>query len=548
MGDAGKIVSFQQNSGFLHERAVQHRDKDPLHALNLLHHAIELSPNEAVYRLEEAELLSEMGCINESILSIARTTACSSFPSDLFFGLACNLASVGCIEAAAASLSLYLQSDAEGEYAQEALQMLSSLRVAEEISRPKHRRTHRAHVILKQAADLMRENRYEQAREALIRALKFAPHNRKAAAMLVQCDMQTGRKVQAYRLIDRLSPGETPDGILHLALILSEHDGEEARIQGLLNLLALADMDVERRATQLQIFLNTEQGDMIHRMLPDMMGEAPFDRQLLHAAAVDALRCGLPSDAAHKYWKRMQCIRPADGIAAYYLGHELRDAQDAPYRIGLPEKATEKALACCDKPGGNLFSLSYWALDVLQEEALWRLCPSLASASEKEAEYILREILAHSHLSIRIKFRALSSLEERGAHAPYLFVTSSQVQLLTGSARVQPGKPARSLYRLLWSANEAIDEVFPAGQEALIHLWAEMITRHDPVYGIQRIDRMAPALIALAIERCGAEVDFSYLSRHFKMSERRIYHDMERLRPLVGQKNPYEEDNTDEMH
>ena len=548
MGDAGKIVSFQQNAGFLHERAVQHRDKDPLRALDLLHHAIELSPDEAVYRLEEAELLSEMGCINESILSIARTTACSFFPPDLFFGLACNLASVGLVEAAACSLSLYLQSDVEGEYAQEALQMLSSLRMAEEIGRPKARRERRAYVVLKQVANQMRENRYEQARQSLLKVLRLNPRDRRAASMLVQCDMQTGRYEQAYRMIERLSPGENPDGILHLALVLSEHDGQQDRIQGLFDLLGMADMDVERRATQFQVYLNLERGDMIHRMLPDLMGEAPFDRQLLHAAAVDALKNGLPTDTAHKYWKRMQCIRPADGVSAYYLEHSSDVVQNIPYRLGLPMEASQCMLKRCSEPGEDLFSLAYWAMDVLEEEALWRICPALSASPQREAELVLREMLAQPHLSAKVKLRALSALGERQAHPPYLYVTTSQVYLLDGSTQLSTEKPSRSLYRLLWRAEEAIDEVFPAGQEALVHLWAEMMVRYDPVYGIRRLDRMAPALIALSIERCGAEVDFGYLSRHFEMSERHIYHDMERLRPLVGQRKPFEEDNTDEMH
>ena len=120
---------------------------------------------------------------------------------------------------------------------------------------------------------------------------------------------------------------------------------------------------------------------------------------------------------AEKYWRSMLRLRPADGIAGWYLEHLPEPGAEIPLLPALPAEVTRALRAECETSpeGARLLTLSHWALDALENDALIALCPALALCPDEEAEGVLREALAHPMLGVVAKQAVLEALRRRGA-------------------------------------------------------------------------------------------------------------------------------------
>ena len=493
MNDMGKIVSFERGPDFLHARAVKHRDRDPMEALNLLHRAIGLSPREPLYRLEEAELLSELGCPLPSILVLSRTlTGTDHSPAEGWFGLACNLFSLGYFAAAADALLLCLSAQPEGEYAEQAVGLLASLQYARAVSRRGERQKRRAETLLNLSVRLMQEERFPQARGTLTRALVLDPGSTQADLLMVQAELKCG---------------------------LPER----------------AELDADQRSARLHVLMYLNRRDEVHRLLPDALRlAAPYDLTLLNAAATDSVREG-QMENAEKYWRSMLRLRPADGIAGWYLEHLPEPGAEIPLLPALPAEVTRALRAECETSpeGARLLTLSHWALDALENDALTALCPTLALCPDEEAEGVLREALAHPMLGVVAKQAVLEALRRRGAKGPYLYCNAASVRLLPEEeGHALPD--SRSLARLLTEADEAAIDLCPHCRMELVRLWA-VLSRRLSAHPVSRPDRLAPALLLFAGQKAGRSEEGEYLDeyalmRRFRITRRRLRRDAALLR------------------
>ena len=521
MSETGKIVSFQRGPGFLHDRAVKKRDRDPMDALSLLHRAEAMSPEEPLYAMEEAQLLSELGCPLDSILVLARAMCCPEPAVEGYFGLACNLFAMGYVSAALDALALYLAIDQAGQYADEAMNLISSLKFAEMLGKRGSREKRRTAALLNRAIYCMQEERFGRARDMLLSCLRRDPHMREAALVLVEADLKTGREGQACRLVRSLAPGARTGEILQMALWLSMAGGQEELVDELIGMLSQANLDEDQRALKLQIYLYLDRREEAHRMLPDMQNAAPYDRALLGAAAADAYAHG-SAENAEKYWRGAQRIRPTDGIAGWYLAHPPTD-ELPPLAPRLSDGATRALREDCAAGRGELIPLARWALDALENQAFSDLCPRLALCEDPEAEALLREALAHPMLGVDAKQHVLTALRERGAKGPLLYCNAASVRLY--SAGDMNIRMDRSAYRLLWEADEAIISCAPDCRLALLANWAALIRRAQAL-GRTPLFSLTPALVAHTAEEAGESIDRRGLAREFRITPRRLTHDI----------------------
>ena len=536
MNDMGKIVSFERGPDFLHARAVKHRDRDPMEALNLLHRAIGLSPREPLYRLEEAELLSELGCPLPSILVLSRTlTGTDHSPAEGWFGLACNLFSLGYFAAAADALLLCLSAQPEGEYAEQAVGLLASLQYARAVSRRGERQKRRAETLLNLSVRLMQEERFPQARGTLTRALVLDPGSTQADLLMVQAELKCGLPERAAERARVLLPNLSPSATLQLALWLAQTPGQEALADESLATLERAELDADQRSARLHVLMYLNRRDEVHRLLPDALRlAAPYDLTLLNAAAADSVREG-QMENAEKYWRSMLRLRPADGIAGWYLEHLPEPGAEIPLLPALPAEVTRALRAECETSpeGARLLTLSHWALDALENDALTALCPALALCPDEEAEGVLREALAHPMLGVVAKQAVLEALRRRGAKGPYLYCNAASVRLLPEEeGHALPD--SRSLARLLTEADEAAIDLCPHCRMELVRLWA-VLSRRLSAHPVSRPDRLAPALLLFAGQKAGRSEEGEYLDeyalmRRFRITRRRLRRDAALLR------------------
>ena len=526
MSTQGKVVAFEKTPEFLRECASRYAQSDPLRSLDFLHRAREIAPEDAQTLLAEAELLSEMGCALESTLLLARVAAQGELPSEACYGLASNLVVMGLLEPGQQALRLYLSREGAGENAESARHLISLLEMHRQ-TQP--RRMRHAIGLSSWAVWLIRTGCHERARALLERALACAPDSRQLLIMKIKCDLYTGREQEARGLASYLGKNEFEGDFLTLALVLSEKEGNEELVDQLLDGYLEGNTDPELTLLQLRVYLNQGCGDRIHRLLPRVLREAPYDRSVLHAAAMDALKYGGSEETARWYWQCMQRIRPEDAVAAHCLAEA--DA-DGPWTLKLSEARTQALRENCLHPGESLLKLARWAVDAQESEAFSRLLEPLSQSSESEAEIILREALAHPGLSEAVKRQTALVLAARGAKEPYLWVSPSGAYLLRGGELPDKVLPD-GLNRLLSLARDSMGVGCPEALPVLERLWKRLTRcgnlRTFPI----RDERMMPVLLALALQEAGYDERVPRLALQYGWSERRLRFDAARLGVLL---------------
>ena len=521
MDAQGKVVAFEKTPEFLRECAARYVDSDPLRALDFLRRARELEPENAGILLEEAELLNGIGRPQESLLTIARACAFGELPAEACYGLASNLLALGMLEPALQAMRIYVARETKGENARNARELLALFGL---LNRTQSRRGGYASALAQRAVWLIRTGRYDRALRLIDRALAQQSDSRQLLIMKVKCCLHTGREETARDLAKYLARNEFEDDLPLLAQVLSEKPGSEALLEQLLESFS-SDTDAGALLTRLRVYVNLGCGDRIHSLLPRLLREAPYDRGVMHAAAMDALRSG-NEENARWYWRQMLRIWPGDAVAAEAL---RRADPQGPWQACLSEERTRELRQACFEPGDSLFSLARWALDACDGRALLRLLDALAQSPEREGELLLREVLAHPELPDALKLHALQALVRRGSSAPYVWVSASGVWLMGENDRPDWDVSA-GLKRLLDCARTGLDEVCPSGQATLDRLWKRLcgLGRAMP-HG----ERLTPALLALTLQECGRDEKISRLASQYGQSERRLRFDAARLRVLL---------------
>lgn len=530
MSEQSKVISFRNGADFLRECAARYADSDPLRALDFLRRARETAPEDGSIDREEADVLNRMGCPYEAVLALARSTALEELPGASWFDLAGSLISMGLMPPALDALRRYLDSEPAGENADSARELLALIYLSQE-ARLGKRSACFAGGLAGQAARLIREERYDRAERLIERGLSWCEEDRQLRVMKVKCCLYTGREEEARALAAELIRNEFADDLLTLALVLSEKPGSDELIEKILGCYLPGVLEPEVRLAILRVCLNREDEERIRSLLPGLLRDAPYDRGVLHAAAMGTLKSGQRRESAEWYWRRMLRVRETDGLAQQCL--RQMEAEGS-WRMCLPEGRTEQLRAACMQPGERLMELAHWALDAQESGALCTLCDALAQSPEREAEFILREALAHPQMEAAVKRRAFEVLKQRGAREPYLLITQEGVKLLSGEYQPIVRLP-RSLMRVRECAEAALEQLTAerGAQEVLRRLWAAAIESREARRLLRRGGQGLAALLALTLLRCGRTEALRRLADCCGLSEQRLRLDAARLGAMI---------------
>ncbi|MFC5700678.1 tetratricopeptide repeat protein [Cohnella faecalis] len=342
-----KVIPMRLDATFFFERAVQsldryHYDK----ALKYFRRAVEYEPENPVNHCNMAGILSEMGRYEESNV-ILRSVIDQIDPAmtECYYYLANNYANMEQYEAAEEALVHYLEHDEEGQFLDEADELLDLL--GYELNRPTKLSTIKS-----------RENLYahDKARE-LLEAGRFAEAVRMLEEILVrQPDFVAVRNNLglAYyymglfdKAISTISEVlEAEPGNLHALCnmaIFYQHGNQESPLRELLEKLRKTvpfhPEHVFKLATTLGIIGDHREAYRHFRRLI-RTGELANEPSLHHFAAVAAVNLGRYNEA-ERHWNQAQKLDPNSSVAAFHLRRlpQVRSGEEKPpvhYHYHLP--------------------------------------------------------------------------------------------------------------------------------------------------------------------------------------------------------------------
>ncbi|XEC94833.1 tetratricopeptide repeat protein [Paenibacillus tarimensis] len=534
-----KIIPIQLDATFFFERAVRsldryHYDK----ALKYFRRAVDFEPDNPVNHCNMAGILSEMGNYEESnrILSTILDELDPTM-TECHFYMANNYANMEMYEAAEDALIDYLEQDDEGQFLDEAEEMMELLQY--ELERPPRQANIKSREGLAehdQARTLLEEGKFVEAVRILEKIVKehedfLAARNNLALAYYYMGMFDKG--MDAIGEVLKLEPGNL-HALCNLA-IFYQHSGGNHELAELIGLLKKTfpyhQEHVFKLATTMGILGEHESAyGHFQRLLKDPGLQQ--DPCLYHYTAVAASNIGR-FDAARRLWLQARKMDPQSDIPKYYLDQlERVRAGEEPaatsYHYHLP---FEEQFRLWEKSTGFLpdqmkrdplvRSSFFWALRHGDRQTKLQVIQALGMIGDNEVKDALREFLLEPEEDDYLKRIAIFVLRAVGVHEALRAVIEGEETVIDPN-RMPSRLPVweekwQSVLELALSRmNKLYDMV---QQHDLLTLWVEYLSRVYPdVPKVSKVEGWAAALEYLTAKMHRRAISYHEVSQRYGTS------------------------------
>ncbi len=447
-----KIIPFERDGEFFLRRGSQRLERnDLLEAAASYRQACRKEPDNVEYQLALAEVLTEMHRYEESNRLLFPLLSLPEFPSECYFGMACNFFGLQEFHHAHDSLESYLSLDPDGPFSYDAVDMLDALESDDELySIPGvlPQREQDAQAVCSKSRHLMENGDIKQAISTLKAAsarypdLTFVRNN---LAMAYFCNHQS---VQAMEEVQAILERNPEDVQAHCNRLLFLHDAkrpqEDMTDFAFLQQSRTQDPDDLNRMAVTFMELGHYQEAL--GALKRLQAIFPYDESANHRMGVCYYQLKQYAPARDCY-DRLLKIDSDDTIAKYYrvlcqkaiLGKpepvDWMHHYQVPYvevlrrirAINSSIKREQKDLARLWEQDRDFHGLLLWGLRLPEPVAKRALLSLIFSFGGQDAEYALRDFLLDSSQPDAIKREVFGLLRQMGAKEPYVAIMDGQL-------------------------------------------------------------------------------------------------------------------------
>lgn len=549
------IIPIHWDATFFFERAVRsldryHYDK----ALKYFRRAVEYEPDNPVNHCNMAGIYSEMGNYEESN-RILKWIVDELDPSmtECYFYMANNFANMENYEAAEGSLVQYLEEDADGQFLDEAEEMMELLHY--ELERPPRLMSIKSRegvVEHDHARALLEEGKFAEAVRILEQIIAAQPDFMAARNNLALAFYYMGMFEKAMDTIREaldIEPGNL-HALCNLA-IFYQHAGDVSSLSELLGLLRKTEPFHEEHVFKLATTMgilgeHATAFKQFRRLLKEAQLEQ--DPSLYHYAAVAACNSGRYADA-ERLWRQALKIDSASGIPGYYLEQlELvrKGEHKAPisYHYHLP---FEEQFKLWEQAGGGLpdhlkrdplvRSSFFWALRHGDRHTKLQVIQALGMIGDNEVKDVLSAFLMEPDEDDYLKRIAIFVLRIIGVQEPLEAVLEGR------KAIIEPNRVPSKLpvWEEKWQeiADLALSRMKKrydlVQQHDLMTLWGEFLSRLYPdIPKFAKSESWSAALEYLTAKMHRRTISYHEVAERYGVSITTVSKNVKRIDEVCG--------------
>lgn len=452
-----KIVAFDQSAGFFSRQAQKFAEQNRFaDALRYSRMAAEKEPDNAQYRLELAQLYTEMcyyEASNEILLYMVQRYGVQM--PECFFSVGCNFMGLAEYDRARESLIHYLQVDPYGEYMEDAQEMLEAIdeyqrMIYDEDGEEEDPERRALFYKADKARSLMENGDFRGAIKLFEEILKQDPSLifvKNNLAFALQSQHEGQRAMQLCREVLEQDP-ENLHALCNLALFMRDADSQ-ADLTAYTRRIATMPLEenddiLKAGMTLCELGCHKEaQG-----RLKEMLERRPYEMRVLHALAMTYYNLG-DYKAAARLWGEMLRLDAGDTIAAYYrgkaqqaleTGRPERKTYPYPYQVPYDEILTRirtlgewiwapKSSRAKErwKEDPDFVNLVLWGLNLGDMTIRRALLGLLGSFGDEKAQSILRGFLLRKSEPDSVKREIFGLLRQAGAKEPYIAYMDGEI-------------------------------------------------------------------------------------------------------------------------
>ncbi len=424
-----KVIPVEMDANFFFERALQYLDRNNYNkALKYFQRAVDRDPDNPVNHCNLAGVLAEMGLFEDSnhILQHVLEKVDPNFAEGYFY-MANNWAHLEEYELAEEYALRYLEEDGDGEYRQEAEEMLQML--SQFLGRPPRSIRPRQQTMLFNIHDkarlLLEEGRFAEATQLLERIIAEDPRFIAARNNLTLAYFYQGNLRKAFQMVNSVlseEPGNV-HALCNLAVLyghLEEREGLQVVLERLKKIVPLQVEQMFKQATTLGILGEHEAAYQRFRQLISL--EVVDDICLYHYTAVAAANTGRYEEAV-KWWKVVVQKDPDSPVPRFYLRvMEELDSEHLPllpYQYHLPvEQLRRISSASWDEQTHVQYpwlrAMLHWGLRFGHHEMKLQILEVLGSIGDQDAILTLKQYVKNPEETGALKRAALFLLSFLG--------------------------------------------------------------------------------------------------------------------------------------
>jgi tetratricopeptide (TPR) repeat protein len=547
------VISLSMDANFFFERAIQSLEKNHYEkALKYFRLAVEKEPNNPVNYCNLAGVLSEMGRFEESNEVLRHVTEkVAPDLAECYFYMANNAANMERFEEAEQYILRYLQADPEGEFAEEADEMLHMLAVelgrrpltVEDVPYAEWQEE------LDRAQMLLENGQFSAARRLLSELVHQYPDCLPARNHLALAYYYCGQIDQALETVYELLEEHPGDfhALCNLAVFffrLGETEKLGHLLAGLKKCFPLQREHVLKLGTTLGTLGEHEAAYNTFQRL--LRWEPGADAALLHHAATAAFNTGR-LDEAERLWKQAERIDGESGVPTFYL-NQLSEWRENPpvigyhYRLPFGEQfrqlEREPSLIPDQLRHDPVIRAAFfWALVHGDRETKLQVIQAIGYIGDEDAERALRDFLLRKDEDDDLKRVALFVLRQMKAKGPFT-VWLNRRKLSVNTADLREELP---VWRRPWQL--VLDKVLTSmkGDYDIIQqydvqsLWFEFLRKSYPnVPSIRKVEGWAAALEYFVAKMYGMAVTQHEIARKYGVSPGTIGRHVREIETVCG--------------
>lgn len=518
---SNKIIAFERGAEFYFDLGYKYIQKGNLKtALRYIEKAVKLKPYDSFIQFNYAGLLAELGDLNRSTEVLVRIVK-DLDPNYLecYFGLGCNYLQMQKIKKSAEYFSKYLEKDPDGEFAEEAEELLEMLTMIKDANNNlDDEELEKIYKVEEEAINHLEKREYDKAAEKFETVVEMLPN-----AIPARNNLSL-----AYYYLGYL------DKAIELAREVLSY--EEANVHANCNLAIFYNKQgvaswVEKQVREIKK-VNTDNEDYLYK-IADTYGSLerhldsykafkklltvnPENPAYIHYTALAAFNCRKYKESI-RLWDKLSKLDNENLLSDYYTGiaaNQMNNENQGikfPYTYQLPREEIKNRLDFIYKfiemPASecrHLISEDFHILDTLYfginfDRYFLRKLIYNKLKNEKfvEAESIIRRLMLRDDVENYIKMESVFLLNSIGAKEPYTVNFDGEIKNVT----IDPLSFPESEWKEEWEgvknrAAAMMKKCYKKPYKKIVEdIWYEFIKSTYPdVPEIENIDVWAAAL------------------------------------------------------
>lgn len=556
-----KVIPFEQNGQFYYKKAKKYvENNNYIDALSFYRKAVEKDPENLEYRLDLAQVFTEMGYYEESNQILLYILQKDDGKADCYFCLGCNFLGLQEYERAKECFEKYLQLDPDGIYSEDAQDLLDILQSheiyfdndVEVILNPGREKLYK---LANKGKDFLDMGDYSRAIRCLESVVKKDPSLIFARNNLALAYFCVGRLDDAIHVCQEVLKDQ-PQNVhanCNIAIFYREKGLEEESEKHLQAVLSMETNDPEEIHKIAVTLCELKRHKEANKFLKRLLQYKPYDIKVLHYIAVSYFNTQRYKEAL-KYWSKIDKIAPNNTISGFYkrlaravMANEREFSEisyhfQVPYEeiiyrikkindlLKLPHKDLKKRWNSSDE----LLALLQWGLELNDPSIKRAILNVIASFKDGKAESFLREFILRKSVSDDLKREAVMLLKQMGASEPYIaYLDDNIVQIkIDVVAKNLPDDLPEVFYNVVNRAVEMMKNRYEEGFEAQIReIWSGFVAAMLP-YGLPRIRKPEVWAAALELYYCltsGLAVDKVELAYRYGVSYSSVSNALRRI-------------------